>query len=56
MPRLIRWPRLRSTGRQDCECVIDSAQTRINFDATGKITTPLDTGFKTKNELGANTV
>lgn len=35
------------------KCVIDSAQTRINFDATGKITTPLDTGFKTKNELGA---
>lgn len=32
------------------KCVIDSVQTKINFDATGKITTPLDTEFKTKNE------
>lgn len=34
------------------KCVIDAAQTKINFDAAGKITTPLDTPFKTKNELG----
>lgn len=35
------------------DCVIDTAQSKANFDATGKILTPLDTEFKTKNELGA---
>ncbi|HBL84618.1 MAG: hypothetical protein A2Y17_10815 [Clostridiales bacterium GWF2_38_85] len=33
-------------------CVIDAAQTKINFDAEGKVTTDLATEFKTKNELG----
>jgi hypothetical protein len=35
------------------DCVIDTAQSKANFDATGKLLTPLDTEFKTKNELGA---
>lgn len=34
------------------KCVIDSAQSKINFDSSGKLTTPMDTEFKTKNELG----
>ncbi len=34
------------------KCIIDSVQTQVNFSAEGKITTPLDTIFKTKNELG----
>lgn len=34
------------------DCVIDAAQTPVEFDATGKITTPLDTAYQTKNELG----
>lgn len=33
-------------------CVIDMVQAKINFDQTGKLTTPLDTTFPTKNELG----
>ncbi len=33
-------------------CVIDSIGTKINFDATGTVTTALDTQIKTKNELG----
>jgi len=33
-------------------CIIDAAQTQINFDAAGKLTTPMDTVFKTKDELG----
>ncbi len=36
------------------ECIIDAAQTKINFDATGKLKTDLKTEFKTKNELGDN--
>ncbi|MCE5236320.1 MAG: hypothetical protein ABFC62_04200 [Clostridiaceae bacterium] len=32
-------------------CVIDAAQTNVNFDATGVVTTPLDSTFQTKNEL-----
>ncbi len=36
------------------DCAIDSAQTKVTFGADGKILTPLDTQFKTKNELGAN--
>lgn len=32
-------------------CKIDAAQTKINFSASGKIVTPLDTVFKTKQEL-----
>ena len=35
------------------DCVIDVAQTKINFNAAGELTTPADTVFKTKNELGA---
>ncbi|MDD2361790.1 MAG: hypothetical protein PHH84_02355 [Oscillospiraceae bacterium] len=34
------------------KCVIDAAQTKVNFSAEGKLTTPLNTEFKTKNELG----
>jgi len=34
------------------KCEIDVAQTKINFSADGKITTPLDGEFKTKQELG----
>ena len=34
------------------KCVIDSIQTKVNFSNTGKITTPLTTEVKTKNELG----
>lgn len=33
-------------------CKIDAAQTKINFTAAGKLTTPLDTAFKSKQELG----
>jgi len=33
-------------------CVIDQAQTMVNFSKTGVLLTPLDTAFKTKNELG----
>lgn len=36
------------------ECVIDGAQTVINFDAKGKIKTDLASEFKTKNELGSD--
>ncbi|HWP79792.1 MAG TPA: hypothetical protein VN446_04040 [Candidatus Acidoferrum sp.] len=34
------------------DCVIDAAQTKINFSAAGELVTPADTVFKTKNELG----
>ncbi len=33
-------------------CVIDAAQTNVNFDTAGVVTTALDTEFQTKNELG----
>lgn len=33
-------------------CVIDAAQTQVNFGKSGQITTPLDSEFKTKNKLG----
>ena len=33
------------------KCVIDAVQSRINFDASGKIITPLATVFPSKNEL-----
>lgn len=33
-------------------CVIDQAQTKVNFSAAGEIITALDSTFKTKNELG----
>ncbi len=36
------------------ECVIDGAQTVINFGTDGKIKTDLASEFKTKNELGAD--
>lgn len=36
------------------KCVIDAIQTKINFSVSGKITTSLDTKFKTKMELGTN--
>ena len=34
------------------DCVIDGAQTVINFGTDGKVKTELETEFKTKNELG----
>jgi hypothetical protein len=34
------------------KCVIDMVQSKINFDASGKLITPKDTTFPTKNELG----
>jgi len=34
------------------KCEIDQVQTKINFSADGKIVTPLDTEFETKQELG----
>jgi ribosomal protein L7Ae-like RNA K-turn-binding protein len=34
------------------KCVIDGVQSKINFDASGKLTTPVDTMFPTKTELG----
>jgi len=40
------------SGGKIVSCVIDAAQTKINFNASGEITTPLTTEFKTKNELG----
>jgi len=33
-------------------CKIDAAQTKINFSVEGKVTTPLDTAFKSKQEMG----
>lgn len=33
------------------ECVLDSVQVKVNFDATGKITSDLASTFDTKNEL-----
>lgn len=34
------------------KCVIDAAQTKVNFSKEGKLLTDLKTEFKTKNELG----
>ena len=34
------------------DCIIDSIGTKVNFDATGKITSELSDDVKTKNELG----
>jgi hypothetical protein len=36
------------------KCVIDQAQTKIEFSKEGKIVTPLDTVFVAKKELGAD--
>ena len=33
-------------------CAIDSVQAKVNFDATGKVTSDLNASIKTKNELG----
>lgn len=33
------------------KCIIDAAQTKVNFSADGKVTTPLTTAYQTKNEL-----
>ncbi len=35
------------------KCIIDGAQTKINFSKTGEITTDINAAFKTKQELGA---
>lgn len=34
------------------KCVIDAVQSKINFDASGKLITPKNTMFRTKTELG----
>jgi hypothetical protein len=34
------------------DCVIDAVQTKVEFDSAGKIVTPLDTTFDSKNILG----
>jgi hypothetical protein len=34
------------------KCAIDTAQTKINFSADGKLKTPLDTVYKSKQQLG----
>lgn len=34
------------------DCIFDAVQSPVEFDATGKIVTPLDSTFVTKNELG----
>lgn len=39
-------------GGKIVDCVFDSVQSKINFDSAGKLLTPLDTTFPTKNELG----
>ncbi len=36
------------------ECIIDGAQTKMNFSKEGKLVTDLATEFKSKNELGAD--
>ncbi len=36
------------------DCVIDQAQSKVNFSAAGELVTPMDTVFKTKNELGTD--
>ena len=36
------------------KCQIDQAQTKVTFNAQGKITTPLNTKFQTKQELGTS--
>ncbi len=36
------------------DCVIDQAQSKVNFSAAGELVTPMDTTFKTKNELGTD--
>jgi hypothetical protein len=36
------------------DCAIDMAQTKVNFNTAGELVTPLDSTFKTKNELGAD--
>ena len=35
-------------------CVIDQAQTKVNFNTKGELVTALDSTFMTKNELGAD--
>lgn len=34
------------------KCIIEAVQSKINFDASGKLITPKDTIFRTKTELG----
>ena len=36
------------------DCKIDGVQSKINFDASGKLTTPIDTMFATKQERGTD--
>jgi hypothetical protein len=36
------------------DCVIDMVQAKVNFNTAGELVTPLDTTFKTKDELGAD--
>ena len=39
-------------GRAFTSCLLDGVQTQVSFDASGKITSDLNTRFSTKNELG----
>ncbi len=39
-------------GDKIVKCVIEAVQSKINFDASGKLITPMDTMFLTKTELG----
>ena len=43
---------MRDAGITSCQ--IDSVQAKVNFDATGTITSDLSQTFQTKNELGEN--
>lgn len=36
------------------KCVIDTAQSKVDFDSSGQLITPMNTVFQTKNELGDN--
>jgi hypothetical protein len=44
---------LDSTGKI-VDCAIDMAQSKVNFNTAGELTTALDATFKTKDELGAD--
>ena len=41
-------------GETITSCVIDSLQAKVNFDATGAVTSDVAAGFQTKNQLGEN--
>jgi hypothetical protein len=41
-------------GETITSCVIDSLQAKVNFDASGAVTSDVAAGFQTKNQLGEN--